>query len=72
MRRQIQSVDSRTPSKTVGSRTAQLMTALYESGEAYRFAAIAPGRVGPDQAEPGKEFERDMGALWRDPGQKST
>src|SRR5258708_4066790 len=32
MRRQIQSAESPTPSKTVGSRTAQLMTALYESG----------------------------------------
>ena len=33
MRRQVQSVESPTPSKTVGSRTAQLMTALYESGQ---------------------------------------
>ena len=33
MRRQIQSAESPGPSKTVGSRTAQLMTALYESGQ---------------------------------------
>jgi predicted transcriptional regulator of viral defense system len=33
MRRQIQSAESPTPSKTVGSRTAQLMTALYENGQ---------------------------------------
>jgi predicted transcriptional regulator of viral defense system len=33
MRRQIQSAESPTPSKTVGTRTAQLMTALYESGQ---------------------------------------
>ena len=32
MRRRVQSVESPAPSKTVGSRTAQLMTALYESG----------------------------------------
>ena len=32
MRRQVQSVESPTPSKTVGSRSAQLLTALYESG----------------------------------------
>jgi hypothetical protein len=33
MRRQIQSAESQTPSKTVGSRTAQIMIALYESGQ---------------------------------------
>jgi len=33
MRGQILSAESATPSKTVGARTAQLMTALYESGE---------------------------------------
>ncbi len=33
-------------------------------GEAYRLAEIVPGRVGPDQAPPGREFERDKGAIW--------
>src|SRR5579862_8667335 len=33
LRRQIQTVAPPTPSKTVGSRTAQLMTALYEKGQ---------------------------------------
>jgi hypothetical protein len=34
------------------------------AGEAYRLAEIVAGRVGPDQAKPGREFERDKGALW--------
>jgi hypothetical protein len=33
-------------------------------GEAYRLAEIVAGRVGPDQAKPGREFERDRGAIW--------
>lgn len=33
-------------------------------GEAYRLAEIAVGRVGPEQAKPGREFERDKGAIW--------
>ena len=33
-------------------------------GEAYRLAEIVPGRVGPEQAKPGREFERDKGAIW--------
>lgn len=33
MRRQTSRAESQTPSKTVGSRTAQLLTALYESGQ---------------------------------------
>jgi hypothetical protein len=35
------------------------------AGEAYRLAEIVPGRLGPEQAAPGREFERDKGALWR-------
>lgn len=35
-------------------------------GEAYRLAEIVVGRVGPEQAKPGREFEPDGGALWRD------
>ncbi len=34
-------------------------------GERYRLAEIVPGRVGPEQAKPGHEFERDEGAIWR-------
>lgn len=33
-------------------------------GEAYRLAEIVVGRVGPEQAKPGREFERDKGAIW--------
>ena len=33
-------------------------------GEAYRLAEIVAGRVGPEQAKPGREFERDKGAIW--------
>lgn len=33
-------------------------------GEAYRAAPIVAGRVGPDQGPPGREFERDQGAVW--------
>jgi hypothetical protein len=36
-------------------------------GEAYRLAEIVPGRVGPEQAKPGREFERDKGAIWLGP-----
>jgi hypothetical protein len=36
-------------------------------GEAYRLAQVVAGRVGPEQAKPGREFERDKGALWRKP-----
>ncbi len=36
-------------------------------GEAYRLAEIVVGRLGPEQAKPGQEFEPDGGALWRDP-----
>ena len=36
-------------------------------GEAYRLAEIVPGRVGPEQAQPGREFERDKGAIWLGP-----
>ncbi|MGE0812413.1 MAG: hypothetical protein AB7O28_01635 [Vicinamibacterales bacterium] len=36
-------------------------------GEAYRKADIAAGRVGPDQAPPGREFPPDKGAFWRPP-----
>jgi hypothetical protein len=35
------------------------------AGESYRQAEIVPGRVGPEQAPPGREFERDKGAIWR-------
>jgi hypothetical protein len=35
------------------------------AGEAYRLAEIVAGRVGPEQAKPGREFERDKGAIWR-------
>jgi hypothetical protein len=34
-------------------------------GESYRRAEIVAGRVGPDQAPPGREFALDRGALWR-------
>jgi hypothetical protein len=34
------------------------------AGEAYRLAEIVAGRVGPEQAKPGREFERDKGAIW--------
>jgi hypothetical protein len=34
-------------------------------GESYRFAEIVAGRVGSEQAKPGREFERDKGALWQ-------
>lgn len=37
-------------------------------GEAYRAAPIEAGRVGPDQGPPGREFARDRGAVWREPG----
>jgi hypothetical protein len=33
-------------------------------GEPYRLAEIVVGRVGPEQAKPGREFERDKGAIW--------
>ena len=33
-------------------------------GEAYRLAEIVAGRVGPDQAKPGHQFEPDKGAIW--------
>jgi hypothetical protein len=33
-------------------------------GEAYHLAEIVAGRVGPDQSKPGREFERDKGAIW--------
>ena len=33
-------------------------------GEAYRLAEIVAGRVGPEQAKPGREFERNKGAIW--------
>jgi len=36
-------------------------------GEAYRLAEIVPGRLGPEQARPGREFERDKGVIWREP-----
>ncbi len=36
-------------------------------GESYRMAAIQAGQVGPDQAPPGREFEKDKGAIWRAP-----
>jgi len=36
-------------------------------GEAYRKAKIVAGRVGPDQAPPGREFALNRGAVWRDP-----
>lgn len=38
-------------------------------GEAYRMAAIEPGRVGPEQAPPGREFGLNKGAVWRAPTQ---
>jgi len=37
------------------------------AGEAYRQAEIVAGRLGPDQAKPGREFERDKGAFWIEP-----
>jgi hypothetical protein len=37
------------------------------AGEAYRLAEIVAGRVGPEQAQPGREFERDKGAIWPKP-----
>ncbi|MGD9904840.1 MAG: hypothetical protein AB7U83_15355 [Vicinamibacterales bacterium] len=36
-------------------------------GEAYRKAEIVAGRIGPEQAPPGREFPLDRGAVWRDP-----
>jgi hypothetical protein len=33
-------------------------------GEAFRLAEIVAGRVGPEQGKPGREFERDKGAIW--------
>lgn len=36
-------------------------------GEAYRLAEIVAGRVGPEQACPGREFEKDKGAIWLRP-----
>jgi hypothetical protein len=33
-------------------------------GEAYRLAEIVVGRVGPEQAKPGREFEQNKGAIW--------
>lgn len=35
-------------------------------GEAYRLAEIEIGRVGPEQAAPGREFALDQGAVWRE------
>jgi hypothetical protein len=32
-------------------------------GEAYRLAEIVVGRVGPEQAKPGREFEQNKGAI---------
>lgn len=37
------------------------------AGEAYRVADIVPGRVGPEQTPPKREFERDGGAIYREP-----
>ena len=34
-------------------------------GESYRLAEIVVGRIGPEQAPPGREFALDKGALWR-------
>ncbi len=34
-------------------------------GESYRKAEIVAGRIGPDQAPPGREFAPDRGAIWR-------
>jgi hypothetical protein len=34
-------------------------------GESYRLAEIVAGRVGPEQAPPGREFALDKGAMWR-------
>lgn len=36
-------------------------------GEAYRQADIVPGRLGPEQAPPGREFALNKGAVWRAP-----
>jgi hypothetical protein len=36
-------------------------------GEAYRMAEIVAGRVGQDQAPPGREFALNKGAVWRAP-----
>lgn len=36
-------------------------------GESYRKAEIVAGRVGPEQAPPGREFAVNRGAVWRDP-----
>ena len=36
-------------------------------GESYRKAEIVAGRIGPEQAPPGREFALDKGAIWRDP-----
>jgi hypothetical protein len=34
-------------------------------GESYRKAEIVAGRIGPEQALPGREFALDKGAIWR-------
>lgn len=34
-------------------------------GESYRKAEIVAGRIGPEQAPPGREFALDKGAIWR-------
>jgi hypothetical protein len=34
-------------------------------GESYRKAEIVAGRLGPEQAAPGREFAPDRGAIWR-------
>lgn len=39
-------------------------------GEAYRLAPIEAGRLGPEQGNPGREFERDKGAIWLGPPAK--
>jgi hypothetical protein len=36
-------------------------------GEAYRKADIVAGRLGPEQAPPGREFALNKGAVWRAP-----
>lgn len=39
-------------------------------GEAYRLAPIEAGRVRTEQGSPGREFERDKGAIWLGPSAK--
>ena len=39
------------------------------AGEAYRAAEIVAGRVGPEQAPPGRAFAPGKGAIWRPPGE---